>query len=346
MTIQEREGAFGERRERWRERRSERARARVFDAGAAKRHRREKQSERGCVSRRPNASRRMRAVWRKVFFDRAGETTARSRPDLCDAEVGDPGRPRRAGRRIDARSALGSRGTLPRGRADANPSRGGEASDATASRPRGLTERERGAKRIIEGIWAGGRADAPLSPYLSVASAAARRHPVRRGTARAYSRFSRARDVRCPPWPNLSSDSANPRPRLPKFRSPRQPDTAPRDVRDRHDRDRNPPRFSPHPCDDARASLGVFDVCAELSGARSRRFSQFFFNVTDRVCRKDAHLFSDARLYFVSLVSREFDREIRVSSNPKQTHVGRNDARTDESTLRREAVTHCLRENI
>lgn len=276
MTIQEREGAFGERRERWRERRSERARARVFDAGAAKRHRREKQSERGCVSRRPNASARMRAVWRKVFFDRAGETTARSRPDLCDAEVGDPGRPRRAGRRIDARSALGSRGTLPRGRADANPSRGGEASDATASRPRGLTETERGAKRIIEGIWAGGRADAPLSPYLSVASAAARRHPVRRGTARAYSRFSRARDVRCPPWPNLSSDSANPRPRLPKFRSPRQPDTAPRDVRDRHDRDRNPPRFSPHPCDDARASLGVFDVCAELSGARSRRFRSFF----------------------------------------------------------------------
>ena len=79
---------------------------------------------------------------------------------------------------------------------------------------------------------------------------------------------------------------------------------------------------------DARASLGVFDVCAELSGARSRRFSQFFFNVTDRVCRKDAHLFSDARLYFVSVVSREFDREIRVSSNKKQTPVERStDAR-------------------
>ena len=228
-----------------------------------------------------------RAVWtEESFFRPRGRNdssfTARSERR---AEVGDPRRPRRAGRRVDARRALKSRGTLPRGRADANPSRGGEASDATASRARGFTETVRGAKRIIEGIWAGGRADAPLSPYLSVASAAARRHLVRRGTARAYSRFSRARDVRCPPWPNLSSDS-NPRPRLPKFRSPRQPDTAPRDVRDRHDRDRVPPRFSLHPCDDARASLGVFDVCAELSGARSGRFSQFFFNVTDRVCRR------------------------------------------------------------
>jgi hypothetical protein len=43
---------------------------------------------------------------------------------------------------------------------------------------------------------------------------------------------------------------------------------------------------------------------------------------------KDAHLFSDARLYFVSVVSREFDREIRVSSNKKQTPVERStDAR-------------------
>jgi hypothetical protein len=39
-------------------------------------------------------------------------------------------------------------------------------------------------------------------------------------------------------------------------------------------------------------------------------------------------LFSDARLYFVSVVSREFDREIRVSSNKKQTPVERStDAR-------------------
>ena len=217
------------------------------------------------------------------------------------------------------------------------PTPAAEASDATASRPRGLTERERGAKRIIEGIWAGGRADAPLSPYLSVASAAARHHPVRRGTARAYSRFSRARDVRCPPWPNLSSDS-NPRPRLPKFRSPRQPDTAPRDVRDRHDRDRVPPRFSPHPCDDARASLGVFDVCAELSGARSRRFSQFFFNVTDRVCRKDAHLICfrtrvciSSRWCPANLIGKFAFRQTR--SRPRSS--GRPMRGTDESTFRR-----------
>ena len=336
MTIQEREGAFGERRERRRERRSERARSRVFYAGAAKRHRREKQSERGCVSRRPNASRTMPAEpcgQRKVFFDRAGETTARSRPDLCDApRWGTPGG---AGRRVDARSALESRGTLPRGRADANPSRGGEASDATASRARGFTETVRGAKRIIEGIWAGGRADAPLSPYLSVASAAARRHLVRRGTARAYSRFSRARDVRCPPWPNLSSDS-NPRPRLPKFRSPRQPDTAPRDVRDRHDRDRVPPRFSPHPCDDARASLGVFDVCAELSGARSGRFSQFFFNVTDRVCRRTRICFRtrvciSSRWCPANLIGKFEFRQTR--SRPRSG--GRPMRGSDESTFRR-----------
>lgn len=258
--------------------------------------------------------------------------TARS---VRRAEVGDPGRPRRAGRRVDARSALESRGTLPRGRADANPSRGGEASDATASRARGFTERVRGAKRIIEGIWAGGRADAPLSPYLSVASAAARRPLVRRGTARAYSRFSRARDVRCPPWPNLSSDS-NPRPRLPKFRSPRQPDTAPRDVRDRHDRDRVPPRFSPRPCDDARASLGAFDVCAELSGARSRRFSQFFFNVTDRVCRRTRICFRtrvciSSRWCPANLIGKFACRQTR--SRPRSG--GRPMRGTDESTFRR-----------
>ena len=258
--------------------------------------------------------------------------TARS---VRRAEVGDSGR-------RDARAVESTRearwGRAGRFRAVARtPTPAAEASDATASRPRRLTERERGAKRIVEseGIWAGGRADAPLSPYLSVASAAARHHPVRRGTARAYSRFSRARDVRCPPWPNLSSDS-NPRPRLPKFRSPRQPDTAPRDVRDRHDRDRVPPRFSPHPCDDARASLGVFDVCAELSGARSRRFSQLFFNVTDRVCRRTRICFRtrvciSSRWCPANLIGKFAFRQTR--SRPRSS--GRPMRGTDESTFRR-----------
>jgi hypothetical protein len=278
-------------------------------------------------------------VWTEESFFRPrgrndSSLTARS---VRRAEVGDPGR-------RDARAVESTRearwGRAGRFRAVARtPTPAAEASDATASRPRGLTERERGAKRIVEseGIWAGGRADAPLSPYLSVASAAARRHPVRRGTARAYSRFSRARDVRCPPWPNLSSDS-NPRPRLPKFRSPRQPDTAPRDVRDRHDRDRVPPRFSPHPCDDARASLGVFDVCAELSGARSRRFSQFYFNVTDRVCRKDAHLICfrtrvciSSRWCPANLIGKFAFRQTR--NRPRSS--GRPMRGTDESTFRR-----------
>ena len=281
-----------------------------------------------------------RAVWTEESFFRPrgrndSSLTARS---VRRAEVGDSGR--RDARAVEStREARWSR--AGRFRAVARtPTPAAEASDATASRPRRLTERERGAKRIVEseGIWAGGRADAPLSPYLSVASAAARRHPVRRGTARAYSRFSRARDVRCPPWPNLSSDSANPRPRLPKFRSPRQPDTAPRDVRDRHDRDRVPPRFSPHPCDDARASLGVFDVCAELSGARSRRFSQFYFNVTDRVCRKDAHLICfrtrvciSSRWCPANLIGKFAFRQTR--SRPRSS--GRPMRGTDESTFRR-----------
>ena len=288
------------------------------------------------VDRMPVAECQQSRVDGGKFFSTARAKRQLAHGQICATRRGGGLRAsRRAGRRVDARSALGSRGTLPRGRADANPSRGGEASDATASRPRGLTERERGAKRIIEGIWAGGRADAPLSPYLSVASAAARHHPVRRGTARAYSRFSRARDVRCPPWPNLSSDS-NPRPRLPKFRSPRQPDTAPRDVRDRHDRDRVPPRFSPHPCDDARASLGVFDVCAELSGARSRRFSQLFFNVTDRVCRRTRICFRtrvciSSRWCPANLIGKFAFRQTR--SRPRSS--GRPMRGTDESTFRR-----------
>lgn len=213
-----------------------------------------------------------------------GQATAR---DLCDAPRGrTPGGrdARAAGSTREARR--GSRGTFPRGRADANPSRGGDASDATATRSRDRVHRERGAKRITRrGSGRGGRADAPLSPHLSVASAAARRHPARRGTARAYSRFSRARDVRCPPWPNPLPSDFNPRPRLAKFRSIRQPDTAPRDVRDRLDRVRVPLRVSSRPCDDARPSRGAFDVCAGLSGARPRVASRSFFNVTDRVCR-------------------------------------------------------------
>jgi len=207
--------------------------------------------------------------------------------DLCDAPRGrTPGGrdARAAGSTREAR--WGSHGTFPRGRADANPSRGGDASDATATRSRDRVHRERGAKRIRQrGSGRGGRADAPLSPHLSVASAAARRHPARRGTARAYSRFSRARDVRCPPWPNPLPSDFNPRPRLAKFCSIRQPDTAPRDVCDRLDRVRVPSRVSPRPCDDARPSRGAFDVCAGLSGARPRVASRSFFNVTDRVCR-------------------------------------------------------------
>ena len=92
---EEREGAFGERRERQRERRSERARARVFDAGAAKRHRREKQSEQGVLSvdRIPVAECQQSRVDGGKFFSTArGETTARSRPDLSDApRWGTPG---------------------------------------------------------------------------------------------------------------------------------------------------------------------------------------------------------------------------------------------------------------
>ena len=234
-------------------------------------------------SRSVESPRSTRAPWRNRDRDR-GQATAR---DLCDAPRGrTPGGrdARAAGSTREARR--GSRGTFPRGRAVANPSRGGDASDATATRSRDRVHRERGAKRITRrGSGRGGRADAPLSLHLSVASAAARRHPARRGTARAYSRFSRARDVRCPPWPNPLPSDFNPRPRLAKFRSIRQPDTAPRDVRDRLDRVRVPLRVSSRPCDDARPSRGAFDVCAGLSGARPRVASRSFFNVTDRVCR-------------------------------------------------------------
>lgn len=276
-----------------------------------------------------------RAVWTEESFFRPrgrndSSLTARS---VRRAEVGDPRRRGPSSRREKRVGVARDASARSRGR-QPQPRRRGERRHRV---PSTRLNRERGAKRIveIEGIWAGGRADAPLSPYLSVASAAARRHPVRRGTARAYSRFSRARDVRCPPWPNLSSDS-NPRPRLPKFRSPRQPDTAPRDVRDRHDRDRVPPRFSLHPCDDARASLGVFDVCAELSGARSRRFSQLFFNVTDRVCRRTRICFRtrvciSSRWCPANLIGKFAFRQTR--SRPRSS--GRPMRGTDESTFRR-----------
>ena len=250
--------------------RSERPRPCVFDAGAATREARRENDRSDCVSRRSNR----RVVRHDERFDRASETTARFQPDLCETPTGrTPGAHDAQGVGSTREARLRLRGTFPRGRAQVNP----VAVAKRATRPSPVRATESPKRRELQWGSGQGDADAPLSPHLSVASAVARRHLVHRGTERAYLRFSRARDVRCPPLPNPLSPDFNPRPRLPKFRGPWKPDTAPRDVRDRLDRSHVTSRVPPRPCDDARPSRAAFEECLEPSGARPDVTSRSFF---------------------------------------------------------------------